>query len=136
MRARIAAAIIALAALLASWLALASMAFLWVLGFWQIYPWPAKLWMWIRYAVEAPPNAIVHRWLIISAIVASLPFLTIGALMRAALVVVAGQPAASGPSARRRSAPDRGRRHSQLWQRPHSYREGMPGPATPALRAS
>ena len=80
-RARIAAAIIALAALLTSWLALASMAFLWVLGFWQIYPWPAKLWMWIRYAVEAPPNAIVHRWLIISAIVASLPFLTIGALM-------------------------------------------------------
>ena len=77
----IAAVSIALAAVLASWTALASMALIWVFGFWPVYPWPDKLWMWIRYALEAPANVIVHRWLIITGIVAALPFVAIGALV-------------------------------------------------------
>jgi hypothetical protein len=81
MRVLIAAAVVALATVLAIWLALASMAFLWVLGFWLVYPWPDRLWMWARYATEAPPNAIVHRWLIISGIVAALPLVAIGVLV-------------------------------------------------------
>jgi hypothetical protein len=80
-RIRILAVVVALAAVLSAWTALASMALLWVLGFWGIYPWPTKLWMWARYALEAPPNAIVDRWLIISGIVAALPLLATGVLL-------------------------------------------------------
>ena len=81
MRALIAAAVVALAAVLAIWLALASMAFIWVHGFWQIYPWPDKLWMWARYAMEAPSHPIVHQWLIITGIVAAVPVLATGVLV-------------------------------------------------------
>ena len=96
MRGRIAAAVLAT---LASWLALASMAFLWVLGFWLVYPWPDRLWMWARYAIEAPPNAIVYRWLIISGIVAALPLVAIG---------VAGDRLEDAQAARRRSLRENG----------------------------
>lgn len=67
-----------LIAILLIWEALASFLFLAVQGFWGVYPWPDKAWMWARYAIEAPPNAIVHRWLIITAILAALPMVLIG----------------------------------------------------------
>jgi type IV secretory pathway TraG/TraD family ATPase VirD4 len=62
-------------AAVAAWQAAASLLFLAVLGFWSTYPWPDRLWMWTRYAIEAPPNAIAHRWLIISGVIAVLPFM-------------------------------------------------------------
>jgi hypothetical protein len=63
------------AATVAVWQAAASLLFLAALGFWSTYPWPDRLWMWARYALESPPNTIVHRWLIISAVIASWPLL-------------------------------------------------------------
>ena len=68
-------------ALAALWLAAASWLFLHALGFWEIYPWPDRLWMWGRYAFEAWSNRIVYRWLIITGIVAAAPFIAIGALL-------------------------------------------------------
>ena len=70
---RLAGAVAAIVLLLATWLAMASLVFIWVNGFWSDYPWPDKLWMWIRYAIEAWGNTIVHRWLLISGTVTALP---------------------------------------------------------------
>jgi hypothetical protein len=59
----------------AAWQAMASMLFLAVLGFWSAYPWPDRLGMWAVYALEAPPNVIVHRWLIITGVLPMVPLL-------------------------------------------------------------
>lgn len=60
-----------------AWQAAASLLFLAALGFWSAYPWPDRLWMWTRYAIEAPPNAVVHRWLAISGVLPLLPLLLV-----------------------------------------------------------
>lgn len=78
---RVLAIVAAVLAAPVAWLATASLLFVWVLGFWRVYPWPDRLWMWARYAIEAPPNTIVHRWLVISGIVAALPLVLIGCLI-------------------------------------------------------
>jgi hypothetical protein len=75
MKARALAITSAVAAAVLTWQAAASLLFLVVLGFWSAYPWPDRLWMWARYAIEAPPNAIVHRWLTITGLVPLLPLL-------------------------------------------------------------
>jgi hypothetical protein len=66
-------------AVLVIWQVIASFLFLAVQGFWGAYPWPDKAWMWVRYAVEAPPNAIIQRWLIITAVLSVLPLLIVAA---------------------------------------------------------
>jgi hypothetical protein len=73
------------AAAIVTWLSTASLMFLWVLGFWSVYPWPRRLWMWAVYAIDAPPNAIVHRWLLITGILAAMPLLLILCLVIACL---------------------------------------------------
>lgn len=64
-------------AVASAWLAAASLLFLFALGFMGTYPWPDRLWMWARYAIEAPPNAIVHRWLVITGVAAAVPFIVV-----------------------------------------------------------
>ena len=48
--------------------------------------------MWTRYALEAPPNAIVHRWLIITAILSVLPLQLIAALVISRYLKTQGKP--------------------------------------------
>lgn len=68
-------------AALLTWESLASILFLAILGFWRVYPWPDRLWMWTRYAIEAHANAIVLQWLIITGIMSVLTHLLIAALV-------------------------------------------------------
>lgn len=63
------------------WQAVASMLFIAAIGFWSAFSWPDRLWAWPRYLIEAPPNAIVHRWLVISAVLAALPLIGLCALI-------------------------------------------------------
>lgn len=69
------AALILLA--IVTWECLASLSFLWLLDLWNAYPWPDKLWMWVRYFLDGTPNRLVHRWLPISGIIAALPIVVI-----------------------------------------------------------
>jgi hypothetical protein len=64
----------------AIWTVCASLAFLYALGLQEGFSGSARLWAWWLYALEAPPNAIVHRWLWISGMVAGLGPLLIGAI--------------------------------------------------------
>lgn len=67
------------------WIVLASLAIIAVFGFWSIYPWPGKGWVWLRYLMEARSDPIVRRWLWLTGIAATLPFLAIvGIAIRAA----------------------------------------------------
>jgi type IV secretion system protein VirD4 len=70
--------------MVATWQSAASLLLVAAFGFWDLYPFPFKLWMWARYLIESPPNAIVHRWLIITGIVAALPFGLMGAAILSA----------------------------------------------------
>jgi type IV secretion system protein VirD4 len=64
----------------AIWLIPSSLLFIWANGFWRVYPWPDKMWMWASYAMAPETNAIVHRWLWISGIVGALPLALCGGI--------------------------------------------------------
>jgi hypothetical protein len=77
-RARITAALAAIIVAAVAWLVLASMAIVAAFGFWSIYPWPGRGWMWLRYLLEARENPIVHRWLWLTGVAAALPVIAVG----------------------------------------------------------